>query len=546
MPTVAFPRTAAPLLAAVLCAAPHAVAQQYAVPAGQPILFGDEPAGAAQPVYGEPVTGAPGTSGAAVGGQAGGGHAGTVMHTAYRQPAVEGEIVADSFPQVRSTQYPQTQVAQIGGPGIVGGPGGYDAGGYGGGEYVFDEPVYSGPVVDGSVCDSCDAGFAGGYGGEIYGGPAYGGEIYGGELYGGPGYGGLSDHVCGVCGTTTCTPETCDPSCEGELACGGPVVCNKFGRCGKFYNTAVARQACGFSAGYAFLFLAPRQGDATAAVVRTPAAGARTVSRREEFDYDLEHGSRIFVELIRPDAIGVRLTWSGLDADSDARTFAGTPIGVAATERPPFLVARGGTTSAALPASFGLAGNDPTGTLFADAGDTLRARGEVEFSTFDLDATRRLRAGGWLLNTGGGVRFARLEQNYSARVTGPNAGRAFSSTEFDGAGPTGYAEARRPLGNSGFALLSAARVSLLVGDNDRRATVTQNGAAFVGSSNHTDFVPVGELQVGGEWSAWVNPNTLFFTQLAYEGQLWGGVGSPGSHEGDVGFTGFNLSLGLEW
>ena len=131
-------------------------------------------------------------------------------------------------------------------------------------------------------------------------------------------------------------------------------------------------------------------------------------------------------------------------------------------------------------------------------------------------------------------------------MAGPTGGLLVASTEFEGGGPTGFAEARRPIGQTGFALLGSGRVSLLVGGNDSRATLTQAGVTNRGFADRTDFVPVGELQLGGEWSAWVNPNTLFFTQIAYEGQLWSNLGGPSAGSGDVAFNGFNVSVGLEW
>ncbi|NNJ27458.1 Lpg1974 family pore-forming outer membrane protein [Alienimonas chondri] len=515
MPTLMHSRTAALLSGALLyaaqaCVAPHALAQQYAVPAGEAIVL-DGGAGA---VYGQPVS-----SGSMSGGMTGGVHADPQMHTAYRSVSGGGEIVAESYPQVRSTEYPRVA----------------SAAGYGGEQYVFDEPGYAGPVVADSV-------YGGEYGGNL--GPGGYGEMlcddgccdtYGGGYGGsyGSSYGcdtGLCDSVCGSCGTVGCTPGTCDPTCEGDLACGGPVVCNKFGRCGKFYTHATATDACGLSAGYGFLFLRPTQGDGTAAILRT-ATGRTTTSTRQEFDFDLTTGSRIFAELIRPDAIGVRLTYSGLEADSDRMVFDGTPAGV---------------TSAAVPSAFFNPTNAPAGIVTAVNGDLLTARSEVQFSNFDADATRRLRAGHWLLNTGGGLRIARLDQDYSAVVTGANPGQATSETTFHGAGLTGFAEARRPIGNSGFAFLTSARVALMAGENETKSRVSQGGVTSIGSSSRNDFVPVGELQVGGEWSAWLNPTTLFFTQAAYEGHIWGGVGSPGSQNGNVGFTGFNLTMGVEW
>ncbi len=435
MPLMTRVLTAVLLSGAAVCVAPQAVAQQYAVPAGEAIVLD--------------------------GGGRSGGHVSPQMHTAYRStvggqsfsengfvdggfvdggfvdgevmdgsmmdlPVTGGPVVAESYPQVRSTQYPQ---------------GAYPQGG--GGGYVFDEPSYAGPVVGESVCGA-ECGDAGGYGEIIYdSGSGYGGSGY---SYGALGYGcdgglcdgGLCDGVCGSCGTTGCTPGACDPTCKDELVCGGPVVCNKFGRCGKYYTNAVAQEACGVSAGYSFLFLRPNQGDATAAIRRNPVGAGGSNNVREEFDFSVDAGSRIFVEVIRPDALGARVTWSGLESNSDRLRFAGTARGV---------------TSAALPASFAPVTNVPSGSLTAGLGDVLQVESEVQFSVFDLDATQRLRAGGWLLNTGGGVRFARLEQDYAARVTGRNGGFANGETTFSGVGPTGFAEARRPLGDTGFAFL---------------------------------------------------------------------------------------------
>ncbi|MEM9704204.1 MAG: hypothetical protein AAF907_17325, partial [Planctomycetota bacterium] len=308
-----------------VAATPDALAQQYAVPAGAAIVLQDEelappplpvPAASDGANAGTPEASRPGVGGAPVGQ-----HSGSGMHGAYQSGPAFGSygpgVVAEAYPTVRSTQYPID---------------------HGGGRYVFDEPSYAGPVVESSICDECGPSYGpGGYGDDLMGLPIHHGGYHDAGYC--DGYG--CDSVCGPVG---CLPGDCDPTCEGDLVCGGPVVCNKFGRCGKFYTNATSRDACGLSAGYGFLFLRPSQGDATAAVVRST-VGRTTTSTRQEFEYSLDSGSRIFVELIRPDAIGVRLTFSGLEADSDNLVFLGR--------------GNGGVSSAALPSALLGSTNNP-------------------------------------------------------------------------------------------------------------------------------------------------------------------------------------------
>ena len=487
---------------AAACLAPRASAQTYAVPAGEPVVLDGGPAGGTnyggigdggivygetildgnayggEPVYGEPVFEGQtydrsATAGLppgmeVIGGPGMAGHGGTGSQTAYLPPG---------------RNYPSPQILPGGCDGACG-PGCDDTAGYG--------PAYGEPVLGGTVC-----------------GAAYG-----------------CDTGCG----TGCD-ATCQPAC-GAGGCGGPVVCNKFGRCGKFYNAASRRTRCGLSAGYGFLFLRPRLDTASAAVIRTPTSRG-TFTRAEDFDFDLESGARIYVELIRPDAWGFRVTWAGLDADSNA-LLSTVPDG-------------GSISSAGTPSRYSPFTVNPAGALLLTGdGDRLRTQYNVEFDVFDIESTRRFKAGRWLLNAGGGIRFATLEQTYDAVSSGSTPGSATAANDFDGAGTTLFAEFRRPIGQSGFAFLTSVRGSVIYGDRDGSARTSQAGVVDTGKFSTQDLVPITEAQLGGEWSAWVNPNTLFFTQVAFETQLWSGVGTAHDPEGDVGFSGFNITMGLEW
>ena len=495
-------------LAALCLCVPAARGQQYAIPAGEPIVV--DGGG-----YGGEVVGPTFDAGATTG-------------QSFYGPSDQfsaGEMPSGQFSagQFSSGQFPNglpPGVEVIGGPGVAGHAGttlqpAYQTadGGYGGsGEGYGDEyAAYGGQVFPPDLAAP------------VVSQPVYGGTVCG-DAYG-------CDDGCGTPRGTACDAG-CAPGCDTSAGCGGPVVCNKFGRCGKFYNVASQRTRCGLSAGYTFLFLRPRLDTATSAVVSRPTrTGTATFAREQEFD--LETGSRIYVELIRPDAWGFRVTYSGVEADANPLTAA-VPDG-------------GRVTSAAIPSGFTPFTVNPNGAVVASGeGNRLSTEYQVEFDNFDLEATRRLRAADWLLNLGGGVRFASLEQTYDAFASGERPGSATAASDFEGSGPTVYAEFRRPIGQTGLAFLTSARGSLLYGDREGFARTSQGGVVNTAVFESDDLVPLGEVQIGGEWSAWVNPATLFFTQAAFETQLWSGVGSAHDPEGDVGFSGFNLTLGLEW
>ena len=492
---------------AALAATPAACGQQYAVPAGEPIVL-DEPGSYGGEPYGPVVEG-------------------TVVDDAY--PGMNPQPTFAGGPQAFSSdRFPHglpPGVDVVGGPGVAGHAGTPSQSPYQTAGVTYGEPY--GDAYGGGYEEEYSTAYGGGLfpdgGGAVVSDPVYGGTVCG-DAYG-------CDAGCGTGCDAACGPA-CEPGCDGAAGCGGPVVCNKFGRCGKFYNVARQRTRCGLSSGYTFLFLRPRLDTATAAVVSRP-TGRGTLTRGEEQEFDLETGARIYVELIRPDAWGFRVQYSGVEADAD-------PLNVAVPD--------GGTvTSAATPSGYTPFTVRPDGAILATGeGNRLSTEYEVEFDTFDVEATRRLRAGRWLLNAGGGVRFATLEQTYDAFASGENRGSATSASDFQGSGPTLFAEFRRPIGQTGLAFLTLARGSLIYGEREGFAETAQFGTVNRGVFESDDLVPVGELQIGGEWSAWVNPATLFFTQAAFETHLWSGVGSAHDPEGDVGFSGFNLTLGLEW
>jgi hypothetical protein len=68
----------------------------------------------------------------------------------------------------------------------------------------------------------------------------------------------------------------------------------------------------------------------------------------------------------------------------------------------------------------------------------------------------------------------------------------------------------------------------------------------VRTTSRDDLLPVGDVQVGLQWTpasygVW-NP----YLHVAMEGQFWGGAGNASSETGNLGFYGFNFALGMDW
>ena len=311
----------------------------------------------------------------------------------------------------------------------------------------------------------------------------------------------------------------------GGCAGGACTECDQFGRCapGRYDRPLMLRRnnpVSGISFGYEFVFLRPRLPETDAFVLNLPdgAGGARIVN--QDFDQDLEYGSRVWIETVYRAGFGLRFRWLGVDNDSPTQTF--TNPGGGAVVTTPFF--------------------DST-----VADQNVRSLYQVDLNVFDLEGTRRVNRYGWTVTSGGGLRGADLDQRYSAFRTGPGDDTAArSKASFDGFGPLVFAELRRPIGGTGFAFLALGRASLLYGEREQTTTVASPAGTVVTHVENDQIVPVGEIQLGGEYSFWVNEATVFFTHAAWETQVWQGVGNAFQRGDDFGLTGVNVALGLEW
>lgn len=286
------------------------------------------------------------------------------------------------------------------------------------------------------------------------------------------------------------------------------------------YHGAGVGQRCGWAAGFTWVFLKPHYGSNDSFYMGHPVGGAMQVSN-QEFSYSLELSPRVFLEWVAPNDLGVRVTWFSMNNDADTRS-AGVGEG-AYIQRP----------------------ISPTEYY----GGRITADNEVDVNVLDFDMTQRLRVNRSLLNVGGGLRWANYEQNYKSVITGPDFGQAVGNggQQFNGFGPSLFAEWRRPLGETRFSLLATVRGSMLYGDSKTDIyEVRPDGSAYSFRSNNDDFVAIGESQLGVEWSAWISDRTVLFAQTAFETQYWMGVGTAFDRNDDLGLIGMNVTLGLEW
>lgn len=287
----------------------------------------------------------------------------------------------------------------------------------------------------------------------------------------------------------------------------------------------------GLTTGFAFVFLRPRFESNDAFVTTQSLPGPVTQTKNVELAHELGFGWRVWVETVGNDDFGFRVAYFDFDEPANAQVRA-IPAGVR-------------VTGPALPTATGNAGFDST----ALGADGVGAVGELSIYALDFEFVRRHRRDRWLFNVGGGLRHAAFEQDYASVLTSGNAVVASSSASrrFDGIGPTIFGEVRRPVGMSGLSLLAGLRGSLLYGEHkDGFTTFSQGQPIEVAGFNNDDIIPVGELQLGGEWSFWLTPVSVLSVQVAWEAQVWEGAGSNVAREGDLGLSGFNVALGLEW
>jgi hypothetical protein len=179
----------------------------------------------------------------------------------------------------------------------------------------------------------------------------------------------------------------------------------------------------------------------------------------------------------------------------------------------------------------------------------------------DLEVIWDLRAGGWSLLFGAGLRYAHINQNYNASwvstpAVDPTQDTYITALEsghnFDGIGPIASLEGRYALGSSGFAILANARGALLFGSGTQSVTLNSidndNTGALVSESTLSrsqstgGVLPMAELELGAEWGQKFG-FAQFSIQAALVGQAWFFAGNAANQDFVLGssLSGSSLS-----
>ena len=171
-----------------------------------------------------------------------------------------------------------------------------------------------------------------------------------------------------------------------------------------------------------------------------------------------------------------------------------------------------------------------------------------------------------------GSRYSHVAQDYTANLSsGANSSTLTAHQDWDGFGLTTSLSVLQPL-PADFFLYGVSRGSFLVGTNNRNSVsaVVVSGNAAASSStkvteNKTEFIPVGEFEVGVAWGAPLFPKQaealaaagtagpLGWVKAGLIADLWGGLGLLSSAQRPHEFSdsslflfGFSVMAGVEF
>lgn len=228
------------------------------------------------------------------------------------------------------------------------------------------------------------------------------------------------------------------------------------------------------------------------------------------------------------DGMGLRARYWQLDQNGDTRSLTGEVVNT------DIFTPTANVVSVIFPA-----------TIAAPPGTTMVVNNSLKFQTLDLEGTQQVFVGPVELTLGAGLRYALLDQRYSAEVAATGSSLVWQR-RFEGAGVTLSADGRRPIGCHGLAAVGSFRGAMLFGRKDMDRNVTNNQVAGVPDQvsleDGDEVFGGGELSFGLEWEREFCGGRSVFVRGMYEGQLWTDAGAPTLTF--LGFEGFAVSAGV--
>ena len=331
--------------------------------------------------------------------------------------------------------------------------------------------------------------------------------------------GSIVDGGCGgTCG---------DDSCTSFLANGIGASC---GSCGT--------RSCGggcsgcWSAGLEFTLVKPHFEDNTAFTTSDSDDATFETLTDTDFTYGNEFAPRLWIETMGAGDCGMRFTYWQFDYAAGGVVGSPPANGFGSISHPRF-------------------GDVDLSTTTPDS--VFSANSDLNAYTLDLEGIKSFGAGRWGLVAGLGVRFAEVDQNYAATLRnaqGLQQGTINYGHTLQGFGPTVGLRVQRPF-IAGMSLFGVARGSLLFGDGESSLTAVEdedlaNAFTTRHDMSRDDLLPIGEMQVGLLYTPIVAGVWQPYMHVAFEAQQWSGVGNAYGEDGDLGFYGVNLALGLGW
>ncbi len=337
------------------------------------------------------------------------------------------------------------------------------------------------------------------------------------------GYGGCDG--CGGCATGCgcCSTGCCNSGCCNSGCCN--TACYDCWRC----------QSCcpHLYAAYESVFLTPHFSRNAAFYLDDPVAGAPRTFEEVTFDWDLEYSPRFEVGYLNPCGLGARVRYWTLDQSATESLT---------------------TNNNDIYASF--SGSDDQATVEFDGVNSITATHSLELDVVDVEGIKSVCSG---LLFSGGVRWVRMDQEYRAVDEANNV--IAGHHDIDAFGLTGAIEFTQPVCGA-LAAFVKLRQSLVFGESSFTASAIDPAGLVTDQllrTNEFDLISITELQVGAEWSMWLQSGSRLYVSAAGEAQYWhnAGTGLPGRHgtddgnyidqdaqEADMGLWGFNIGTGL--
>jgi hypothetical protein len=199
------------------------------------------------------------------------------------------------------------------------------------------------------------------------------------------------------------------------------------------------------------------------------------------------------------------------------------------------------------------------GAITFGAGTSLFTESGLALNVWDFELTQDAQLGRWNMVLGGGVRYAHMNQEYNAfgvidlAIIPPIRNSLISGHNFNGAGPSVFLEAHRPLGNQGFGVYGQTRASLLFGSAKHVShLISQTGVVLATATQYeTDILPNATIELGAEYDRCIaGGSASAFFQVGFHSQVWWNAGSAadlfGNGDANLGLVGLAIRGGLRY